>query len=133
MPATRSIPPPPTRPIRLPPTRSIRTLPTRWRRAPLTGSGARRVTVAVTGGIGAGKSEALKAFARHGAATSSSDEIVHGLLREDPEVHAALRERWGDGVLGPDGANRAAIAEIVFANADELAWLERLLHPRVVR
>jgi dephospho-CoA kinase len=48
-------------------------------------------------------------------------------------VLAALRERWGERVIGQDGADRAAIAEIVFADANELAWLERLLHPRVVR
>jgi len=91
------------------------------------------ITVAVTGGIGAGKSEALEAFGRHGAATISSDEIVHRLLEGDVDVHAALRERWGERVLGPDGADRAAIAEIVFRDGDELAWLEALLHPRVVR
>src|SRR5919199_4017965 len=91
------------------------------------------VALAVTGGIGAGKSEALKAFARHGAATISSDEIVHDLLRGDDEVLTALRERWGDRVIGPDGADRAAIAEIVFADPDELGWLEGLLHPKVVR
>jgi dephospho-CoA kinase len=75
----------------------------------------------------------LHAFERHGAATASSDAIVHRLLREDRDVHAALRERWGESVVGLDGADRAAIAEIVFSDADELAWLERLLHPRVVR
>jgi dephospho-CoA kinase len=91
------------------------------------------VALAVTGGIGAGKSEALKAFARHGAATISSDEIVHDLLRSDDEVLAALRERWGDRVIGQEGADRAAIAAIVFADPGELAWLEGLLHPRVVR
>jgi len=48
-------------------------------------------------------------------------------------VLAALQERWGEGVIGQDGANRAAIAEIVFSDGDELAWLEGLLHPRVVR
>lgn len=48
-------------------------------------------------------------------------------------MHAALRERWGAPVVGPDGADRAAIARIVFSDQDELAWLERLLHPRVVR
>src|SRR6266567_7193822 len=82
------------------------------------------VTVAITGGIGAGKSEALRAFARHGAATSSSDEIVHRLLRDDPEVQTALRERWGDEIVRADGADRPAIAEIVFADHDELMWLE---------
>ena len=96
-------------------------------------SASRPITVAITGGIGAGKSEALEAFARHGAATTSSDKIVHRLLREDEEVHAALRERWGERVFGEHGADRGAIAEIVFDDPDELAWLEALLHPRVVR
>jgi dephospho-CoA kinase len=91
------------------------------------------VAVAVTGGIGAGKSEALRAFERHGAAVISSDEIVHELLRCDGEVRAALRERWGDGIFGPSGeVDRDRVAQIVFADAGELDWLERLLHPRVV-
>jgi dephospho-CoA kinase len=91
------------------------------------------VAVAVTGGIGAGKSEALRAFARHGAAVVSSDEIVHELLRADEEVRAAIRERFGEQAFGPDGAvDRARIAEIVFADPEELDWLERLLHPRVI-
>jgi dephospho-CoA kinase len=91
------------------------------------------VAVAVTGGIGAGKTEALEAFARHGAAVISSDEIVHDLLRSDDDVRAALRHRFGDAVFGPDGAvDRGRIAEIVFSDAGELDWLERLLHPRVV-
>jgi dephospho-CoA kinase len=95
--------------------------------------GCKPVAVAVTGGIGAGKSEALRAFARHGAATISSDDIVHQLLRSDEEVLSAFAARWGGRVVGPDGADREAIAGIVFADAEELAWLEQLLHPRVLR
>jgi dephospho-CoA kinase len=64
---------------------------------------------------------------------SSSDEIVHELQRSDPDVLRALRERWGDRVIGDDGADRRAIAEIVFTDTDELAWLEGLLHPKVVQ
>jgi dephospho-CoA kinase len=91
------------------------------------------VAVAVTGGIGAGKSEALRAFARHGAAVISSDEIVHELLRSDPAVQAAVRERWGDSMLAPDGGvDRDAVAQVVFTDRRELQWLESLLHPRVV-
>jgi dephospho-CoA kinase len=94
----------------------------------------RPVAVAITGGIGAGKSEALKAFARHGAATVSSDEIVHRLLREDEDVRAALLERFGPAIADETGEiDRGAIAEIVFADRGELEWLEQLLHPRVVR
>jgi dephospho-CoA kinase len=87
----------------------------------------------VTGGIGAGKSEALRAFARHGAAVLSSDEIVHRLLRADAEVKAAVVERFGDDVVGGDGEiDRSRVAEVVFARPDELRWLEELLHPRVI-
>jgi dephospho-CoA kinase len=81
--------------------------------------------VAVTGGIGAGKSEVLGAFARRGLPTISADQIVHELIAGDPEVRAALEERFGT-------TERAKIGQIVFADPDELAWLEALLHPRVV-
>ena len=78
----------------------------------------RPVAVAITGGIGAGKSEALAAFARQGAATVSSDEIVHELLRRD-EVREKVVERFGNGVVGPDGhLDRGAVATVVF-NAPE--------------
>ena len=89
------------------------------------------VAVAITGGIGAGKSETLAAFARQGAATVSSDQIVHELLRRD-EVREAVRVRMGNGVIGPDGGlDRGAIATVVFNDAEALAWLEALLHPLV--
>jgi dephospho-CoA kinase len=90
---------------------------------------ARPVAVAITGGIGAGKSAALAAFARHGVPTASSDEIVHRLLREDEDVRAAVTERFGEGVVD----DRSRLASLVFADPDVLAWLEALLHPRVVR
>ncbi|HEX2044974.1 MAG TPA: dephospho-CoA kinase [Gaiellaceae bacterium] len=90
------------------------------------------MAVAVTGGIGAGKTEALRAFARHGAAVVSSDEIVHRLLREDGDVKRAMVERFGAGVVGPDGEiDRGKVGDVVFSDPAELAWLERLLHPRV--
>jgi dephospho-CoA kinase len=93
----------------------------------------RPVAVAITGSIGAGKTEALQAFARHGAATISSDDIVHQLLREDPEVRATLLERFGTGILDDAGnVDRAAISRIVFDDDETLAWLEAVLHPRVV-
>ena len=95
---------------------------------------ARPIAVAITGGIGAGKSEALDSFRRHGAATVSSDEIVHRLLREDPVVGKTLVERFGDRILDEAGQiDRSAIAEIVFADREALEWLEALLHPLVVQ
>ncbi len=115
MPASLPLPPPRTK------RRAPRSLP-------------HPVAVAITGGIGAGKSTALAAFRAHGAATVSSDEIVHHLLRSDLDVRKALVERFGEAILGPDGVpDRAAIAAIVFDDAEALAFLESLLHPLVSR
>jgi dephospho-CoA kinase len=84
----------------------------------------RPLAVAITGGIGAGKSETLAAFARHGAATISSDEVVHELYA-DPDVKAALEERFGT-------SEKAAIRERAVGDREALVWLEGLLHPRVL-
>jgi dephospho-CoA kinase len=95
---------------------------------------SRPLAVAITGGIGAGKSTALESFRRHGAATVSSDEIVHHLLATDPEVKRALVERLGDGILGEDGTpDRERIAYRVFRDREALDFLEKLLHPLVSR
>jgi dephospho-CoA kinase len=88
------------------------------------------IFVGLTGGIGSGKSEALAACRRLGAATLSSDEVVHELLATQ-EVQDLLAERWGKGVLSGDGVDRDAVAGIVFGRPDELAWLEGILFPRV--
>ena len=94
----------------------------------------RPIAVAITGGIGAGKSTALDAFRAHGAATVSSDEIVHHLLAADDDVRDAIVERLGEGVLGDDGRpDRGRIAQAVFGDREQLAWLEGLLHPLVSR
>ena len=87
--------------------------------------------VALTGGIGAGKSEALAALARLGAATLSTDAVVHELYAEDPRVRAAVVERWGDEVAPAGEVDRAAVAKRAFADPDERAWLESLLWPLV--
>lgn len=87
----------------------------------------RPVTVAITGGVAAGKSSILDAFARHGAATRSADDVAHALLAGDEEVRRAISARWGAEALD----DRGAIGRIVFSDPAELAWLEALLHPRV--
>lgn len=86
--------------------------------------------IGLTGGIAAGKSEALKAFARLGAATLSSDAVVHELLESEP-LRERLAERWGPEVIADGGVNRAKIGEIVFADPEQLSWLEQQIHPLV--
>lgn len=87
--------------------------------------------VGLTGGLGSGKSTALAALGRLGAATISTDAVVHELYGSD-RVLGAVRERWGDEVIAADGtADRAAIARHVFAAPAEREWLEALLWPLV--
>jgi dephospho-CoA kinase len=88
------------------------------------------LTIGLTGGIAAGKSEALAAFERLGAATISSDAVVHELLDAEPLL-GRVTERWGDGVAPEGRVDRARIGEIVFADPDELKWLEGQIHPLV--
>jgi dephospho-CoA kinase len=92
--------------------------------------GARVPFVGLTGGIAAGKSEALSALARLGAATLSSDDVVHELLTGG-EVRDMLVERFGDRVAPGGEVDRSAVAEVVFADPDERGWLEGVLWPRV--
>ena len=87
--------------------------------------------IALTGGIGSGKSAALAAFARCGAAVLSSDEAAHGLYA-DPKVVGAVVARFGPDVLDAAGAvDRAALGPRAFADPDGLRFLEGLLHPRL--
>jgi dephospho-CoA kinase len=88
--------------------------------------------VGLTGGIGAGKSEALAALERLGAATISADAVVHDLY-DDPGVRAAVVARWG-GEVAPDGrVDRSAVARRAFASDADREWLEQLIWPRVGR
>jgi dephospho-CoA kinase len=86
--------------------------------------------IGLTGGIGAGKSEALAAAERLGAATLSTDRITHDLLGSD-EVRDLLVERWGSEVAPGGEVDRAKVAALVFDRPEELRWLESVLHPRV--
>jgi len=91
----------------------------------------RPLVVGLTGGIGSGKSEALAAFRRHGASVLSSDEVVRELYLR-PDVIRAVAGHFGAKALDAYGAvDRAHIAERVFADAEQRAWLEGLLLPLI--
>jgi dephospho-CoA kinase len=88
------------------------------------------LTIGLTGGIAAGKSEALAAIARLGAATLSSDAVVHELLDSEPLL-GRIVERWGPEVAPEGRVDRGRIGEIVFADPEQLTWLEQQVHPLV--
>jgi dephospho-CoA kinase len=91
---------------------------------------ARPLTIGLTGGIAAGKSEALAALERIGVPTVSSDAIVHELLETEPLL-PRLVERWGEDVAPEGRVDRDRVGSIVFADRDELSWLEAQIHPLV--
>lgn len=86
--------------------------------------------VGLTGGIAAGKSEALAALERLGAATLSADAVVHELYAGD-ELRDELVARLGDEVAPGGKVDRDALGAIVFERPEERDWLEGVLWPRV--
>ncbi len=86
--------------------------------------------VVLTGGIGAGKSSVSSALAERGAVIVDADAIVKELQQPGRPIHGAMVERWGEGIVRPDGElDRQAVAAIVFNDADELKALNGIVHP----
>jgi dephospho-CoA kinase len=86
--------------------------------------------IGLTGGLGAGKSEALRALSELGAATLSTDAVVHELLQGD-ELRQVVVAHLGPEVERDGGLDRSRIAERVFGDDQARAWLEGTLWPRV--
>lgn len=86
--------------------------------------------IGLTGGLGAGKSEALRVLGELGAATLSTDALVHELL-QDEELRAVVVDRLGPEVARDGALDRSLIAERVFGDEEARAWLEGELWPRV--
>lgn len=88
--------------------------------------------VGLTGGMGCGKSTAAALFAEAGFRRLDADQVVRDVLLPSAEIVAAVRGRFGDGVLDAAGRiDRAKLGAVVFADDAALAWLEGLLHPRL--
>jgi dephospho-CoA kinase len=88
--------------------------------------------IALTGGIGAGKSSVARLLADRGAVIVDADAIARDIVEPDQPALAEIREAFGPAVIEPDGSlDRAALARIVFADADSLARLNAITHPRI--
>jgi dephospho-CoA kinase len=86
--------------------------------------------VGLTGGLGAGKSEALRVLGELGAATLSTDAVVHELLASD-ELRDIVAARLGQEVVRDGALDRSLMAERVFGDDEARGWLEGELWPRV--
>ncbi len=94
--------------------------------------------VGLTGGIGSGKSSVSERLATLGATIIDADAVVKDLQQPGAPVFEAMVARWGERIVattadGSRSLDRAAVAGIVFADADELKALNELVHPAVRR
>jgi dephospho-CoA kinase len=88
--------------------------------------------IGLTGGLGCGKSTALRTFAAAGARVFDTDAKAHDLLTHDHPTRQAIHHAFGAGVFNPAGGiDRAALARMVFADPVQLRLLEAILHPRI--
>jgi dephospho-CoA kinase len=92
------------------------------------------ITVGLTGGIGAGKSEVARLLAGHGAVVIDADELAREAVAPGTPGLAAVVAEFGPEVLAADGSlDRAALGEIVFSDPRRRAALEKIVHPYVGR
>ncbi len=89
-------------------------------------------TVALTGGIGSGKSSVADRFAHLGADIIDADVISRALTGAGGEAVPEVIEQFGDAVLDHLGAiDRAALRRVVFGDPNARQRLENILHPRI--
>jgi dephospho-CoA kinase len=90
--------------------------------------------VALTGGIGTGKSVVLARFAELGTPVVDADTLAHDVIAPGTPGAAAVRLRFGDGVIGPEGqVDRSRLGALVFADDQARRDLEAIVHPAVYR
>ncbi|WP_145536412.1 dephospho-CoA kinase [Yersinia alsatica] len=88
--------------------------------------------VALTGGIGSGKSTVADAFANLGVPLVDADIIARQVVEPGMPALAAITSHFGETILRADGTlNRAALREKIFSEPQEKAWLNSLLHPLI--
>jgi len=89
-------------------------------------------TVALTGGIGSGKSTIAGYFAASGVDIIDADVIAREVVEPGTPALQAIIERYGDAILTEQGTlQRSRLREIIFAMPDEKTWLNALLHPLI--
>ncbi|MFI5682703.1 dephospho-CoA kinase [Streptomyces sp. NPDC051636] len=90
------------------------------------------LTVGLTGGIGAGKSEVSRLLVEHGAVLIDADRIAREVVAPGTDGLAAVVEAFGEQVLAEDGSlDRPRLGSIVFADPEKLALLNSIVHPLV--
>ncbi|MEX0562315.1 dephospho-CoA kinase [Raoultella terrigena] len=91
-----------------------------------------RYTVALTGGIGSGKSTVADAFSHLGVNVIDADVIARQVVEPGTQALLAITARFGQQMINDDGTlNRRSLRERIFAHAEDKTWLNALLHPLI--
>jgi len=89
------------------------------------------IGILLGGGIGSGKSAALRKMEERGATVVEADHLGHALLQRGGEAFGAVIERWPSALVEKE-IDRGVLAEIVFADSGQLLELERITHPAII-
>jgi dephospho-CoA kinase len=93
---------------------------------------AAMLLVGLTGGIGSGKSSVSARLREHGAVVIDADAITRELQEPGTDVFTAMVDRFGAGIVAPDGTlERRAVADVVFNDPEALGDLNNIVHPAV--
>jgi len=94
----------------------------------------KKPVIAVTGGIGSGKSTAAKIFKRAGALTLDADAIANDLLWNDNTVHEKIVTEFGPKICDENGIiHKKLLIPIVFADQQSIDRLNKIIHPEVIK
>lgn len=92
----------------------------------------KRLVLGLAGGVGSGKSSVAAIFRRWGADVVDADVLGHRAL-EIPAVRSRLARAWGPGILKDGRVDRAALGRLAFRSKRDVARLNRLVHPAILR
>lgn len=94
----------------------------------------KKIVLGITGGIATGKSTVLHLLAKAGYATLSADDLAHAAIHNGKPAYRRIVKRYGRNILNTKGEiNRVLLGGIVFGSPTERRWLERVIHPVVIR
>lgn len=91
----------------------------------------KKITLAVTGSIGSGKSLAVEVIEECGYPVSSADKAGHEAL-QDKQIKSRITTQFGEAVLTNNEIDRKTLGQIVFADKEKLALLNKIVHPFII-
>lgn len=92
------------------------------------------LSIGLTGGIGSGKTTVANSFKELGVPIIDADDIAHEITKPNTPELKTIIDHFGKVIINKDGTlNRKKLREIIFSNLQQRLWLEKMLHPAIIR